>query len=182
MLKDGPMPGIKTLATHFLSHGVKLTIVDDGPSRHHSKKATILRDGICKQARILDCILLHAELLKLVQQSRNPHITQADSIKIATEIKSLEKRVATKENLIRNRVAESKYRQYLEEGIDERREERKLKEEFAEIEYIQARTQADAVICYHAINNLIDGAIANDSDFAVVAGRKVLHQGFEELL
>jgi hypothetical protein len=47
MLKDGPMPGIKTFATHFLSHGVKLTIVDDGPSRHHSKKATILRDGIC---------------------------------------------------------------------------------------------------------------------------------------
>jgi hypothetical protein len=58
-LKDGPIPGIKTFATHFLSHGVKLTIVDDGPSRHHSKKATILRDDICEQARI-DSILLQA--------------------------------------------------------------------------------------------------------------------------
>ncbi len=60
MLKDGPIPGIKTFATHFLSHVVKLTIVEDGPSSHHSKKATILRDGICKQTRI-DSILLRAE-------------------------------------------------------------------------------------------------------------------------
>ena len=41
MLKDGPMPGIKTLATHFLSHGVKLTIVDDGLSRHSIAEANM---------------------------------------------------------------------------------------------------------------------------------------------
>jgi hypothetical protein len=71
-------------------------------------------------------------------------------------------------------VPESDFSLCLEEGINQLQEEWLVQKRVAEIEYVQARTQADAGICYHALNNMIDGAIANDSDFAVVAGGKIL--------
>jgi hypothetical protein len=66
----------------------------------------------------------------------------------------------------------------LEETINDLQDKWKLKEECAVIEYVQARKQADAVICYHALNNPIEQAIANDSDFAIVTGGKML-QNFD---
>jgi hypothetical protein len=173
MLMHGPIPGILTFATQFLSIGVKVTIVDDGPYRHHSKKATIQHDALYKQARI-ESILMCTNLLKRVQQSRSLDITQTESSKLLAERKKLEKTVTSKENLIRSHVPESDFCLCLEEGINQLQEEWLVQKRMAEIEYVQARTQADAVICYHALNNMIDGAIANDSKFAVVAGGKML--------
>ena len=39
---------------------------------------------------------------------------------------------------------------------------------------VEAVTQADCVICYHAMRNGDDGALANDGDFIAVAGKKMM--------
>ena len=39
---------------------------------------------------------------------------------------------------------------------------------------VEAVTQADCVICYHAMQNGVDGALANDGDFIAVAGKKMM--------
>ena len=42
------------------------------------------------------------------------------------------------------------------------------------MEIIQAKTQADLVIEHLAVTGIIDGAVANDCDFVVVAGKSMM--------
>jgi hypothetical protein len=44
----------------------------------------------------------------------------------------------------------------------------------ATIHFIQARTQADCVICYWLVRHDIQAAIANDSDFILVARQSMM--------
>jgi hypothetical protein len=42
------------------------------------------------------------------------------------------------------------------------------------VSVVEAGTQADCVICYHAVRGNVDGALANDGDFIAVAGRNMM--------
>ena len=39
---------------------------------------------------------------------------------------------------------------------------------------MEAVTQADCVICYHAMRNRVDGALVNDGDFIAVVGKEMM--------
>ena len=42
------------------------------------------------------------------------------------------------------------------------------------VSVVEAVTQADCVICYHAVRGNSDGALANDGDFIAVTGRNMM--------
>ena len=48
----GPVGGLRILCKSFIKNYIDVHLVVDGPNRHHSKRATIKRQGIRTQARI----------------------------------------------------------------------------------------------------------------------------------
>ena len=64
--KSSPAANILELVKSFRYKGVNSIIVVDGPTRHHSKKATIERDTVYEQT-ILDTLILRRTLLELVE-------------------------------------------------------------------------------------------------------------------
>jgi hypothetical protein len=90
------------------------------------------------------------------------------------QVKKVEKTVVSKENVVRQRVLHAGFFEELHEQVDILRESLATVVGCGEIIIKQAATQADSVICWRSINNMSDAAIANDSDFPVVAGVKMM--------
>ena len=169
----GPVKPMISLAKLFLVGGCDVHIYGDGEERHHSKKATIERDAKSEQAR-LDSIGLRKHLLSLVERSQSPGITQAEKAELVVQIKKVEKTVVSKENIVRQRVLHAGFFEELCEQVEKLRDSLAAVVGCGEIIIKQAATQADSVICWRSINSMSDAAIANDSDFPVVAGAKMM--------
>ena len=154
----------------FRYKGVHSIIVVDGPTRHHSKKATIERDTVYEQKK-LDTLILRRTLLQLVEQSRKPELPQEELVTIKGEIEKIEKTVTSNEKAIRARLLPDDFLDSLKDEVN------KLKQDSGRegtVKVIQAKTQADLVIEHLAVTGIIDGAVANDCDFVVVAGKSMM--------
>ena len=90
--KSSAAANICELVKSFRYKGVNSIIVVDGPTRHHSKKATIGRDTVYEQTK-LDTLILRRTLLQLVEQTRLPELPQEKLVGIKDEIEKIEKQV-----------------------------------------------------------------------------------------
>mmetsp|Transcript_7052 Transcript_7052/g.9174 ORF Transcript_7052/g.9174 Transcript_7052/m.9174 type:complete len:238 (+) Transcript_7052:2-715(+) len=163
-----PVTKIIQLATAFALNGVYVTLTVDGKLRHHSKKATINRDAAAEQARY-DSILSRAKLQGLVQQSRSGTLSENEQEELKNKIESLEKKVQSKEDRVRQRGMIRNLSEALQEATSS------LDPDLLKfIKFVEAKTQADCVICHAAVHDFCDAAVANDGDFPMVAGDKML--------
>ena len=124
----------------------KVIVVLDPDSRHHSKKATIVRD-VKRDKSIMDAIKFKAQIISI---SRTLRLEQYDNIRekdiLMEKRKDLEKKVKTCESTSLSRLSP---------------------------EFI-CQFQADSMIQGLLHRKEIDIAIGNDSDFSFVAGPNCL--------
>ena len=168
--KLSPAGNIFELVKSFGYKGVNSIIVVDGPTRHHSKKSTIERNTSYEQKK-LDTILLRRALLQQVEKSRLPELSQKDLVHTKAKIKIIEQAVKSKEKAIRARFLPDDFLERLEEEANRLRQDSGCE---GTVKIIQAKTQADLVIEHLAVTRIIDGAVANDCDFVVVAGKSMM--------
>ena len=104
-----------------------------------------------------------------VEQMCSP-VTLISEVSILTEkMRCIEKEFTKNDNIVMDRM---KY-QYLSENIIAAVDELD-KDLFEGIAYIEAKTQADNVICYEAVNGNCSAAISSDGDFIVLGGERML--------
>ena len=82
----------------------------------------------------------------------------------------MEQEVKSKERAIRARFLPDDFLERLEEEANRLRQDSGCE---GTVKIIQAKTQADLVIEHLAVTRIIDGAVANDCDFVVVAGKSM---------
>ena len=165
-----PVDDIISLASQFAKENISVVLTNDNSTyRHHSKKATICRDQKAEQARI-DTTFLKKKMVSMVDDSRSPNTTQEELTIINKEINDLVKVINRKENIIRNRLTYINLFDILHEKLDIFI----LDHDHLKISIIEAVTQADHVICYQAVHGDCDAAIADDGDFIMMAGKKML--------
>ena len=106
-----------------------------------------------------------------MEQSRKPELPQEELVTIKGEIEKIEKTVTSNEKAIRARLLPDDFLDSLKDEVN------KLKQDSGRegtVKVIQAKTQADLVIEHLAVTGIIDGAVANDCDFVVVAGKSMM--------
>ena len=161
-----PSKDIISLAIQFAKENINVVLAADNRSyRHHSKKATIERNQQAEQARI-DTIFLKKKLLLLVEQSR----TTNESENMKTVMKKVQQKIRSKEKFIEDRLKVMNLYYRLRDDLmllngDDRNDN---------ITLVEAVTQADHVICFGSIKGDCDAALANDGDFIMLAGKKML--------
>jgi hypothetical protein len=165
-----PIPFITMLAEAFVTRNVNIHLVCDGPTRHHSKKATFDRLRGSEQARV-DTIFHRKHLMELVERSRRLDLSQEEVTETAKCIVDIQKTITSLEKKIKEEFVSSDFVASLKEASDDLCFSKGYGDK---VYFCIARTQADSVIQYSATHDKIDGAVANDADFACVAGAKML--------
>ena len=166
---SSPVPSILTIARQFCHAGVAVVLVLDNRSyRHHSKKASIVRDRKAEQSRI-DAIILKQKLMIKIQQSRDTSLTTDIRFTLHKEIDDLDKLVKKKE---KDALDRAQYKSFFEDFNDAALHDMQLFPSLLSI--LEAVTQADSVIAYETNRNNSDGSLANDGDFIMNCGEKML--------
>ena len=164
--------GVKSiihLAEKFIVEGIKVVLCFDNIShRHHSKKATVIRNVKAEQARV-DCILLRTELMRLFHQLNESSRSDEEKRIIKEKMNTTEKKIHKLEKTVRERL---RFVDLYENVTDLAR--RIILKHPHHLTIVEAKTQADTVICYENVNGDCDAAISNDGDFIMVAGKHML--------
>ena len=167
---DDGSNAIISLSNLFTSHGISVALTHDNRNhRHHSKKATLVRDQLAEQSRI-DVIFLKKKLSTLVHLQRSNDETNQSIDELKQQQKTIERIISTKEKIVEARI---KFSNLFEEisykflSIPEKYNPHLLST-------IEAKTQADHVITYESIHGNCNAAIANDGDFIMMGGKDML--------
>jgi len=157
----------------FAMNGSSVVVVLDGPTRHHSKKAWAARVMDAEQARF-DSLLLRKVLLQKIESIRdNTDLTPAEVESTKDEIICIEKEIKSREKKFQDNAAlPINIVESIRHEVDNVRSE--LGNSVITVSVVEAVTQADCVICYHAMWNGVDEALANDGDFIAGAGKKMM--------
>jgi hypothetical protein len=116
--------------------------------------------------------------MRKVEESRSQEITAGESTILKKTIETLESKVKKKEKQVSANTMPPDFVQLLEEEVVDLQNYLTLLDyrnrHVPSVSFIQAKTQADCVICHMAVRNQIQAAVANDCDFVVVAGKSML--------
>jgi len=157
----------------FAMNGSSVVVVLDGPTRHHSKKARAAHVMDAEQARFHSLLLRKVLLQKIESIRYNTDLTPAEVESTKDEIICIEKEIKSREKKFQDNAAlPNNFVESIRQEVDNVHSE--LGNSVITVCIVEAVTQADCVICYHAMRNGDDGALANDGDFIAVAGKKMM--------
>jgi hypothetical protein len=113
-----PIPFITMLAEAFVTRNVNIHLVCDGPTRHHSKKATFDRLRGSEQARV-DTIFHRKHLMELVERSRRLDLSQEEVTETAKCIVDIQKTITSLGKKIKEEFVSSDFVASLKEASDD---------------------------------------------------------------
>ena len=157
------------LASKFIGDGIKVVLCFDNTAHcHHSKKATIVRNVKAEQARV-DCVLLHTDMMTMFNEMKDESTSDEEKKILQDKMIEIEKKILRLKKIVHERLRFSDlYDKLIEAASQLMHKHPNL------LTYVEAKTQADTVICYESVNGCCDGAISNDGDFIMVGGEKML--------
>jgi hypothetical protein len=152
---------------------VSVVVVLDGPVRHHSKKARAARVTEVEQARF-DALIMKKELMRNIDLLHNSSALPTIEVNtMNSTILTLEEELQKREKKFNENAAlPTNFVESVQHEVDNVR--RDLGDTEVTVSVVEAVTQADCVICYHAVRGNVDGALANDGDFIAVTGRNMM--------
>jgi len=154
-----------SLVSLLISQGFFVYIVMDPSHRHHSKKATIVRD-VRRDRSIIDAIRFKAQILSISKTLRlETYSTTTEKKQLLDKRKDLEKKVKTCESISQSRLSPD-FREELENTA------RDLELQFSPqlLVIMHGPFQADSTVQWLLTQKKVDFALGNDSDFSFVAG------------
>ena len=111
-----PTDSILKLCQSFISRGIVVFVVmDNRVRRHHSKKATIVRNREAEQARV-ESVHLKGALMRNICRIRDTSLSTEEINETKTKIEFLETVIKKKENVVKKR---DRYTNFFEEIEDE---------------------------------------------------------------
>ena len=112
-----PTDSILKLCQSFISRGIVVFVVmDNRVRRHHSKKATIVRNREAEQARV-ESVHLKGALMRNICRIRDTSLSTEEINETKTKIEFLETVIKKKENVVKNRDRYTNFFEEMEDAI-----------------------------------------------------------------
>jgi len=153
----GPAGSIYNIAVALSKSGIDVTVVDDAPMRHHSKRAAIERRSERERSH-LKCIQLKAQLAEMLQRGEKPS---------SEEVKLLEKQITQHRSRCESELPEN-FSEILQRLIQKHED---VLPNHGNLQYVKDdKCQADILLAKRAKERLSDAIFSSDSDFAAHLG------------